>query len=133
MNPPAYSFERKHRLSRKTEIERVIREGASVRDDLFIVLFSRNQISNSRIAVSVKRKLGNAVLRNRIRRYVKEVFRQSKDSYPKGYDILFIARKELADSMKRGQVSFKEIWDSLNSLGKTVGDRRDEKSSTGNH
>ncbi len=81
----------------------------------------------------MKRKLGKAFLRNRIKRYVKEFFRKNKESYPNGYDILFIARKELSDSLKCSRISFTEISDSLRKLGKTTGDRHDEKTSACNN
>ncbi|HAA86268.1 MAG TPA: ribonuclease P protein component [Kosmotogaceae bacterium] len=133
MSRKTHSFERKFRLSSKADIERVIRKGCSVRNSFFIAVFFHNDLSNSRIAVSVKRRLGKAVLRNRIKRYVKEFFRKNKESYPSGYDILFIARKELADSLKGNKISFAEISDSLRKLGKTTGDRHDEKTSACNN
>lgn len=133
MSRTAHSFERKFRLSKKADIERVMRKGCSVRNSFFIAVFFRNDLLNSRIAVSAKRRLGKAFLRNKIKRYVKEYFRKNKESYPDGYDILFIARKELADSLKSSKISFMEIGGSLRKLGETIGDRHDEKTSACNN
>ena len=48
--------------------------------------------------VNAEKKVGNAVLRNRARRLMKEAFRQTEETLPKGYDLLFIARNTINDS-----------------------------------
>ncbi|MFN9809143.1 MAG: ribonuclease P protein component, partial [Deltaproteobacteria bacterium] len=45
-----------------------------------------------RIGITVTKKVGNAVARNRVKRLVREVFRQERARFPEGCDIVFIAK-----------------------------------------
>ncbi len=56
-------------------------------------MLTPNDLSYSRLGLSVSRKVGNAVKRNRVKRLIRELFRKNKDKFPKGYDIVFIPRK----------------------------------------
>ncbi|MDR1085051.1 MAG: ribonuclease P protein component [Deltaproteobacteria bacterium] len=51
----------------------------------------------SRLGVTVTRRIGRAVVRNRLKRRVREFFRLNRYLWPQGLDILFIARKHSAD------------------------------------
>jgi ribonuclease P protein component len=60
-----------------------------------------------RLGVSVSKKLGNAVVRNRLRRVIKEIVRLHSDRIPPGYDFIVIARKPAAE------MGYKEMEKSL--------------------
>lgn len=69
-------FSRQHRLN-KHEVERLLRAGARLSKADFIVKLGENQVSRGRIAIAVpKRILKSAVDRNRVKRVVRETFRQ---------------------------------------------------------
>jgi len=59
----------------------------------FIVVVARNELGYRRVGVSVSRKAGKAVVRNRIRRVIREYFRLNKEKFPPSSDILFICRE----------------------------------------
>ncbi len=80
----------------------------------------------------MKRKFGKAHVRNRLRRLVKEVYRTAKSDFPEGYDILFIARKDLSDLFKRKPVTFFDVEKILKRIARTIGDKSDEKDRTYN-
>lgn len=77
--------------------------GRSVRPDLkipagsFLLLGRNNGLRRSRLGVTVTKKVGSAVARNRIRRQVREFFRHNVDRWPAGLDYLFIARQGAAE------------------------------------
>ena len=58
-----------------------------------MVISQRNSGTESRLGITVSSKVGNSVVRNRVKRVVREAFRRNKKTFPVGFDILVIARK----------------------------------------
>ena len=59
----------------------------------YLVLYARpNRSSANRVGITVSKKLGHAVVRNRIRRRLREVYRLNEDRFLPGYDIVVVAR-----------------------------------------
>lgn len=58
------------------------------------MIFLDNSRENSRIGISVSRKIKGAVVRNRIKRIFKESFRLNRNDYPQGTDIVIVVRPE---------------------------------------
>jgi ribonuclease P protein component len=59
----------------------------------------------TRLGVTVTRKVGGAVLRNRIKRLVREAFRRERHLFDPGYDLVFIAKRSAADTTYGSVVS----------------------------
>jgi len=59
----------------------------------FTVIFKENGLGISRLGVTVSKKIGKAVKRNRIKRLLREFFRLNKKIFPKGFDVVFVANK----------------------------------------
>jgi len=65
-----------------------------------IVLYFRKNKNNNdinRLGLTVSKKIGNAVIRNRIRRLIKENYRLREDKLLSGYDLVFVARKSSSE------------------------------------
>ena len=58
-----------------------------------LVLYARkNRTSTNRVGITVSKKLGHAVVRNRVRRRLREVYRLNEDRIAPGWDIVLVAR-----------------------------------------
>lgn len=61
------------------EFDRVYRQGAAYRGKLFSIHAFPNEVGNPRLGLSVSKKVGNAVVRNKVRRRLKEIFHSRID------------------------------------------------------
>lgn len=89
------------RLSRSSDFQRVYRQGSSTASR-FLVLYSFRRSPEAgdegpRLGLSVSKKLGGAVVRNRIKRLLREAFRACEGRLAKEYDYVVIARPQLTE------------------------------------
>jgi ribonuclease P protein component len=91
-----HQFPRRHRLRHRVEFAVVYRQRRPVSDETLLVFARHNQLGHPRLGLSVSRKVGKAVVRNRWKRLIREAFRQSKSELPASLDLIVIPRsKEL--------------------------------------
>lgn len=74
------------------EFRRIYRKGKSVVSPQLVIYCQRNRRGHSRLGVSVSTKLGCAVVRNRVRRRIREIYRLNKAKMLPGYDLIVVAR-----------------------------------------
>ena len=64
-----------------------------------LVLYARpNGTAQNRIGITASKKLGHAVVRNRVRRRLREVYRLNEDAFQQGWDIVVVARSRCIDA-----------------------------------
>jgi len=89
------TFRDASRIRRRPEFLRVYEGGQRLRLRLMTVVVLPNGLAASRLGIAATRKLGGAVVRNRAKRLVREVFR--KADVPGGLDIVVIPRRDMLD------------------------------------
>lgn len=113
-----FFFPKRVRLSKNSDFLYLLKAGKSIETPYFVLLYSKNQFSYSRIGVSIKRKFGNAVKRNRLKRWVKEIFRQYSRVLAGNFDLMILTRKKL--SLKFEEMKFGNITQQLLELFESV-------------
>jgi ribonuclease P protein component len=94
---------RRRRLSRSGEFDRVYREGRShASRHLVVYSFPRADADSPRLGVSVGRKLGGAVERNRVKRLLREAFWARAEALPDGLDFVIVARPAAGELAREG-------------------------------
>lgn len=101
------------RLRRQADFDRVYRRRCSAADHLLVVYGCESGLSHPRLGLSVSRKVGGAVVRNRWKRLIREAFRLSSGQMPEGVDLVVIPRRGVEPGLE-------EIRKSLPHLAKRV-------------
>ena len=105
---PAGRAPRRRRLSRSAEFERVYRQGRS-KGNRYLVLYafpreeeaSDREEDGPRLGLSVSRRIGGAVDRNRVKRVLRESFWAEAERLPAGADYVVVARPDARDLAER--------------------------------
>ena len=79
-------------LKENRDFRRLYRKGATAVDRCMVLYCRRNHLGRNRYGFTVSTKLGKAVVRNRARRRLREVYRLNRDKLRPGYDVLLVAR-----------------------------------------
>lgn len=81
-------------LKKNEDFREVYKKRKSKADKRFVVYKLNNNTEYNRLGISVSKKVGNSVVRHRIKRLVKEVYRTNESLMEKGLDIIVVARKD---------------------------------------
>ncbi len=87
-----FTFIKRQKLRRPAEFKRVYDRGAKAGDDHLLAFALPNDLGVTRVGLSVSRKHGGAVRRNRVKRLLREAFRLGAAGLPPGLDVVLIPR-----------------------------------------
>ena len=91
-------MERKYRLRLNADFQRVRQKGRSWANRLVVLCALPNELEHSRFGFAASKRIGKAVVRNRVRRRMREAVRLRFVAIQEGWDMVFIARSAIADS-----------------------------------
>ncbi len=87
-----FPMQRRHRLRKSAEFQRVRALKQSWAHPLLVLYVAPNNLDVARVGISVTKRLGNAVARNRVKRLIREAVRGFLPAILTGRDLVFVAR-----------------------------------------
>ncbi|MDD6826493.1 MAG: ribonuclease P protein component [Oscillospiraceae bacterium] len=104
-------------LNKNKDFLTLYRKGKSIVSKAVVIYFRPNGLPFNRFGITAGKKVGNAVMRNRAKRIIRQAYRENELLFPLGIDIVFVARKYAAE-VKEDYLSAyvkKYALDSINS------------------
>ncbi|NMM62033.1 ribonuclease P protein component [Clostridium sp. P21] len=104
-----------HKVRKNTEFRFIYRRGKSFSNHLLVLYIYKNRKDINRLGISVSKKVGKSVTRNRVKRLIKEGYRLNNSELITGYDLVFIARSNASEK------NYDQISDAIKNLLKRAG------------
>lgn len=95
MQEKKYKLKKINKLKSKNSFQLVYGKGRTIVDGMSVFYILNNQEQDIKMGFAVGKKLGCAVIRNRVKRRMREVFRMHQAELKKGYHIVWMARRKL--------------------------------------
>ena len=105
---------KKLRIKKKKEFDYIIKNGKKVKNNFFILYYIQKKELKSRFGIAVGTKIGNSVIRNKLKRQVKEIIRININNFQNTKDYIIIIRKESLN------LSFQKMRENLIDLAEKV-------------
>ena len=120
----ALSFPKRKRLASNRQFKAVLDHGRRVGNRLLILYVAPNRCGYPRLGVSVGKSSGNAVVRNRLKRLLREAFRQNQDRIAPDFDYVLMISPALSRKLKQPEegaktlasLTFRQVQESFLSL-----------------
>ena len=103
-------MKKKYIVKESKDFEKIIKKGKSKINKSFVIYYLENNLNYSRYGISVGKKIGNAVIRNKYKRKIRSIIDNYKKSYVNSVDYIIILRKGAI------QKNFQELTNDYNSL-----------------
>ena len=89
---------KENRLRKKKEFEKVIKEGKGVREGFLVLKYLKNNLNLVRTGFVVSQKISKkAVIRNKVKRRLREIVRRNLEKLKPGYDLIFFTKKGIEE------------------------------------
>lgn len=99
------SLRPQERIRKQSDFTRIYEKGSRFRGRYFNLVYLTNDLNFSRMAAVASKKVGNAVKRSKVKRWMRALFRRNKDLLETSFDLVMIAKPGMPDS------TWNEIFD----------------------
>ena len=113
LDPVQFRFHKFQHLRSSRDFQQIYDSGQRAGDAHLLIFARRNQLNITRIGLSVSRKHGGAVQRNRRKRVLREAFRKLQHQLPIGLDLILIPRQGELPLERELQLSLRRLTDKL--------------------
>lgn len=103
------------RIKRNSHFRYIYNRGKSISNDTLVLYILKNKKSINRVGISVSKKVGNSVVRNRVKRLIRESYRLNRHNFINGHDFIFIARQ------KSSSADYKKVEGAMKHLMRKTG------------
>ena len=115
MNMASFKFTKADRIQQRTEFLHLSKFGIKHQNRHFIAYALHNNKDHSRLGITVTKKVGHAVARNRIKRLIREHFRQNRYKLSNSWDIKVVAKIHVnIEANKTICLSLENLFERLN-------------------
>ena len=108
-------MKKKYIVKNSRDFEKIIKEGKCKKNQSFIIHSKQNELDYDKYGISVSKKLGNAVFRNKYKRKIRSIVDNYKKMYINHEDYIIILRGHTKD------YSYKELAEDFNKLMNSLG------------
>ncbi len=108
-------MKKENRLRKNMEFKKVYKSGKNYWNRNLILFIKKNGDKNTRIGISITKKIGNAVVRNKLKRRIKSINEDYITSIKSGYDIVIIPKKNAVE------LTFKDLESAVKHIYKISG------------
>ena len=85
-------------MNRNYQFQRMYQKASSIPGKFVVLYHKKNRLAGNRLGITVSKKVGKAVHRNRVRRLIKENYRLMEEKLCQGYDLVIVARVRAKDA-----------------------------------
>ncbi len=113
------SLKRTNRIKKTVDFNVVYRTGYRITGSFYSLNFLPSASGQSRIGITVPKRIGNAVVRNRVKRLVRERFRRAKNEFRECYDVVVTAQYYPSNHPRRADTDLARLFQCLKSFGRS--------------
>ena len=97
-------------VKEKRTFDDIIKNGNQIKNDVYVIHYSKHEENFPKFGIAVGKKIGNAVIRNKYKRITRNIVDQNKFLFKNDYNYIIILKKKCLE------LSYNELNDSLNKL-----------------
>lgn len=113
-----FGLKKAQKILKRPEYLLLSQSGKKTQDAFFIIIYTKSASGSPRLGITVSKRVGNAVVRNRVKRLVREWFRLYRAGWYECWDINVIAKKKAANlSFQEAVLSLEKMIDLVGGAG----------------